>query len=250
VKVGLIVPVFARDPRPAIAVATQADESGLDGVFSYDHLFPINSPDRPSLSALPMLAAMATQTERIALGTLVSRVTLLPLPVLVDALVTLDEIAGGRAIAGIGTGDRLTEPENQAYGMEFPPLAERLRLLQEAAQRLRERHIRTWIGGRSPAVRAIAARDADAWNSWDGPLDELSAFAAANQANQANQADQANQGTCEATWGGPPPPAEDLITHLQTLKDVGVSWVVYGPPASTDWTALVAKLAGAAKAVR
>jgi alkanesulfonate monooxygenase SsuD/methylene tetrahydromethanopterin reductase-like flavin-dependent oxidoreductase (luciferase family) len=244
VKVGLLAPVFARDPRPALAVATQADESGLDGVFCYDHLFPINSPDRPSLSALPMLAAMATRTERIALGTLVSRVTLLPLPVLLDALVTLDEIAGGRAIAGIGTGDRLTEPENKAYGMEFPPLAERLRLLEEAAQRLRERHIRTWIGGRSPAVRAIAARDADAWNSWDGPLDELSAFAA------ANQADQAHQGTCEATWGGPPPPAEDLATHLLTLKSAGVSWVVYGPPASTDWTAFVAKLAGAAKAVR
>jgi alkanesulfonate monooxygenase SsuD/methylene tetrahydromethanopterin reductase-like flavin-dependent oxidoreductase (luciferase family) len=238
VKVGLIAPVFARDPSPAIEVARQADAGGLDGVFSYDHLFPVNSPHRPSLSALPMLAAMATQTEQIAIGTLVSRVTLLPLPVLLDALATLDEIAGGRAIAGIGTGDRLTEPENQAYGLEFPSLVERLALLTEAARGLRQRSVRTWIGGRSRAVRAIAAHEADAWNSWDGPLDELKGFAGANQ------------GTCEATWGGPPPPDGDLAAHLFSLAQSGVSWAVYGPPANTDWGPFVAKLAGAAKAVR
>jgi alkanesulfonate monooxygenase SsuD/methylene tetrahydromethanopterin reductase-like flavin-dependent oxidoreductase (luciferase family) len=238
VKVGLLAPVFARDPNPAIEVARQADEGGLDGVFCYDHLFPINSPDRPSLSALPMLAAMATQTERIAIGTLVSRVTLLPLPVLLDSLATLDEIAGGRAIAGIGTGDRLTENENKAYGMEFPSLEERLILLTDAARGLRSRHVRTWIGGRSWAVRAIAAREADAWNSWEGPLGELEDFAAANR------------DTCEATWGGLPPSDGDLAAHLVSLARSGVSWAVYGLPASTDWGAFVAKLAGAAKAVR
>jgi alkanesulfonate monooxygenase SsuD/methylene tetrahydromethanopterin reductase-like flavin-dependent oxidoreductase (luciferase family) len=237
VKVGLIAPVFARDPRAALRVAREADESGIDGVFSYDHLFPIKSPDRPALAALPVLAAMATQTERIHLGTLVSRVTLLPLPVLVDALATLDEMVAGRAIAGIGTGDRLTEPENQAYGLPFPPLDERLRLLVEAAHGLRARGVTTWIGGRSRQVRAIAAAGADAWNSWDGPLDELAAFVAAND-------------RCQATWGGPPPPDGDLGGHLRRLADTGVAWAVYGPPPSVDWGAFVPKLAGAAEAVR
>jgi alkanesulfonate monooxygenase SsuD/methylene tetrahydromethanopterin reductase-like flavin-dependent oxidoreductase (luciferase family) len=238
VKVGLIAPVFSEDPHLALRVAEAADAGGLDGVFSYDHLFPMNSPLRPALSALPMLAAMATVTERVRLGTLVSRVTMLPVPVLVEALATLDAMSDGRAIAGIGTGDHLTEAENEAYGMAFPPLVERLALLTEAARSLRGRHIPTWIGGRSRAVRAVAAAEADAWNSWDGPLEELTAFAAAND------------GVCEATWGGPPPRDDQLAEHLERLADTGISWAVYGPAPSVDWDAFVGKLAGAAKAVR
>jgi alkanesulfonate monooxygenase SsuD/methylene tetrahydromethanopterin reductase-like flavin-dependent oxidoreductase (luciferase family) len=237
-KVGLVAPVFARSPRTALSVAQQADHSGIDGVFSYDHLFPIKSPQRPALSAIPLLAAMAGRTERIRVGTLVSRVTLLPLAVLVDSLVTLDEIADHRAIAGIGTGDSLTASENEAYGMAFPKLAERLRLLTEAARQLRERGVTTWIGGRSREVRAIAAAESDGWNSWDGPLDELAAFAAANRGGAA------------ATWAGPPPPGGDFVGHLSRLAEADIEWAIYGPPANIDWDVFVAKLAGAAKAVR
>ena len=237
-KVGVVAPVFATSPAPALAVAQQADEVGLDGVFSYDHLFPIRSPGRPALAALPTLAAMALRTERVRLGTLVSRVTLLPLPVLVSALATLDEISGGRAIAGIGTGDSLTRFENDAYGLPFPGLDERLALLADAARALRARGVTTWIGGRSRPVRAMAAAEADGWNSWDGPLDELASFAADNG------------GRCDATWGGPPPPDRDLAAHLRSLAGAGVAWAVYGPPPSVDWDSFISKLAGAAEAVR
>jgi alkanesulfonate monooxygenase SsuD/methylene tetrahydromethanopterin reductase-like flavin-dependent oxidoreductase (luciferase family) len=234
----VVAPIFARSTQLALSVAQHADETGIDGVFSYDHLFPINSAHRPALAAIPMLAAMARRTERIHVGTLVSRVTLLPLPVLVAALATLDEIAGHRVIAGIGTGDSLTKAENEAYGLPFPPLVERLRLLVEAARALRAHGVTTWIGGRSRQVRAIAAEESDGWNAWDGPLDELAAFAAANP------------GGAVATWGGPPPPNGDFVAHLRSLASAGVEWAVYGPPPATDWAQLVAKLAGAAKAVR
>jgi alkanesulfonate monooxygenase SsuD/methylene tetrahydromethanopterin reductase-like flavin-dependent oxidoreductase (luciferase family) len=238
VKVGVVAPVFARSPAPALSVARQADEMGLDGVFSYDHLFPIRSPGRPTLAALPTLAAMALRTERVRLGTLVSRVTLLPLSVLVAALATLDDISGGRVIAGIGTGDALTRLENDAYGLAFPPLHKRLALLADAARALRARGVTTWIGGRSSPVRAIAAAEADGWNSWDGPLDELGAFAADNR------------GRAYATWGGPPPSDGDLAAHLRRVADAGVAWAVYGPPPSVHWDSFISKLAGAAKAVR
>ncbi|HEX3539789.1 MAG TPA: LLM class flavin-dependent oxidoreductase [Acidimicrobiales bacterium] len=233
-----MVPVFTRDPAAALRAAHHADVVGIDGVFSYDHLFPIMNPDRPALAALPTLAAIAAQTERLRVGTLVSRVTLMPVPVLVEALVTLDEISGGRAIAGIGTGDRMTEAENVAYGMPFPPLRVRLDLLIQTARALRSQHVHTWIGGRSREVRAIAAAEADGWNSWDGPLEELKAFAAANE------------GSSEATWGGPPPPDGDLAEHLRLLAGAHVQWAIYGPPMSVDWEGFVAKLAGAAKSVR
>jgi len=228
--------VFARSPQLALSVAQQADEKGLDGVFSYDHLFPINSPQRPALAAIPVLAAMACVTQRIRVGTLVSRVTLLPLAVLVSALATLDEIAGGRAIAGIGAGDSLTRPENEAYGLPFPSLDERLALLADGARALRAAGVSTWIGGRSARVKAIAAADADGWNAWDGPLDELAAFSA--------------DGRGAATWGGMPPADGDLERHLRTLAGAGVAWAIYGPRPSTDWDRFVDKLAGASEAVR
>jgi alkanesulfonate monooxygenase SsuD/methylene tetrahydromethanopterin reductase-like flavin-dependent oxidoreductase (luciferase family) len=236
VQVGLILPVFDRTVSPALAVARHAEAEGIDGVFSYDHLFPINRPDRPSLAAIPVLAAVAVATERITLGTLVSRVTLLPVPVLVSALSTLDELSGGRAVAGLGTGDSLTRAENVAYGMGFPPVDERLELLRTAARELRRRGVRTWIGGRSARVRELAAVEADGWNSWDGPLAEVTSYA--------------RLGVGEATWGGPLPADGDLGSHLRTLAEAGAAWAIYGPPPSADWPALVSQIAGAAKSVR
>jgi alkanesulfonate monooxygenase SsuD/methylene tetrahydromethanopterin reductase-like flavin-dependent oxidoreductase (luciferase family) len=238
VKVGLIAPVFSDSPALALSVAHEADVNGIDGVFSYDHLFPINFPHLPALSSIPMLAAMAVQTQRIRVGSLVSRVTLLPLPVFVESMATLDEISGHRLIAGIGAGDSLTIPENEAYGLPSPNLEARLQLLADAARALRARGIATWIGGRSPRVRDLAGAESDGWNAWDGPLDQLTAFA------------DAHHGRAVATWGGPPPPDGDFEAHLRTLAGAGVEWAIYGFPPSVDWPATVAKLAGAAKAVR
>jgi alkanesulfonate monooxygenase SsuD/methylene tetrahydromethanopterin reductase-like flavin-dependent oxidoreductase (luciferase family) len=236
VRVGLVLPVFEPSPSKALDVARRAEDTGIDGVFSYDHLFPINRPDRPALAATAVLAAVAASTRRVRLGTLVSRVTLLPEPVLVAALATLDEIAGGRVIAGIGAGDSLTKPENRAYGLPFPPVSERLEALTRVARSLRSRGVRVWIGGRSPQVRELAAAEADGWNCWDGPFEELAAFSR-------------RSGTGELTWGGPPPADGDVIGHLRALRQVGVAWVVYGPPPSTDWPRFVSELAGAAGAV-
>ncbi|MGH9125973.1 MAG: LLM class flavin-dependent oxidoreductase [Acidimicrobiales bacterium] len=235
-----MAPVFLRDPNVAIEAAHIADESGIDGVFSYDHLFPIHFRDRPALAAIPMLAAMACRTRLIQLGTLVCRVTMVPVPVLVDSLATLDELSGHRVIGGIGTGDRLTEAENEAYGTPFPPLKARLEMLLEAARGLRARHVETWIGGRSREVRALAAAEAEAWNTWDGPLEELTAFATAN----------VGAGAAIATWGGPPPADGNFADHLQRLAEAGAGWAIYGPAPEIDWTAFVTKLAGAAKGLR
>ena len=35
----------------------RCEAAGLDGVFSFDHLFPAGQPHRPAMSAYPMLAA-------------------------------------------------------------------------------------------------------------------------------------------------------------------------------------------------
>jgi alkanesulfonate monooxygenase SsuD/methylene tetrahydromethanopterin reductase-like flavin-dependent oxidoreductase (luciferase family) len=234
VHVGLVLPVFERSADKALTVARRAEAEGIDGVFSYDHLFPINRPDRPALAAIQMLAAVACVSDHVRLGTLVSRVNLLPTPVLVEALATLNAMAAGRVIAGIGAGDSLTKRENAAYGLPFPPVSIRLEDATRLARLLRSRGLRVWIGGRSAAVRELARREAEGWNCWDGSLEELAAF----------------RGPGQVTWAGPPPAPAELSRHLRALQGAGAAWAVYGPPPTIDWAGFVSELAGAAREVQ
>ena len=64
--------------------------------------------------------------HRGTLGTLVARVGLVPDAVLVHSLVTLHRMTGGRFIAALGTGDSLNREENEAYGVPFAPVADRV----------------------------------------------------------------------------------------------------------------------------
>jgi alkanesulfonate monooxygenase SsuD/methylene tetrahydromethanopterin reductase-like flavin-dependent oxidoreductase (luciferase family) len=236
-NVGVVLPVFEDSPNGALDVARDADAQGIDGVFTYDHLFPMGRPDRPALSSFPTLAAVASVTSEVRVGSLVSRVTLLPVPVLVDALVTIDQLAGGRLIAGLGTGDRLTAPENAVYGLPFPPAAERLGHVEAAAVELRGHGVRVWVGGRSLEVRRLAGRVADGWNCWGGSVTELASFSPDPPR------------PFEVTWGGAPPADGDLASHLRQLATGNVAWVIYGPPPPVDWPVFVAKLAEAAQVV-
>lgn len=232
-KVGLCLPVFRPDARGALDVARQAEDEGLDGVFCFDHLFPIGRPDRPSLSAMPLLGALARATRRVSLGPLVTRVGLMPAPFLTASLTTINDQSGGRLIAGLGAGDRLSRPEHRAYGLAFPPVADRVEAVAELADTLTARRVRTWVGGRSAATRQIAIDHADGWNCWEGDASDFEGFPAGDK---------------ELSWGGLPPP--QLDDHLGELKELGVAWVVYGPAPSIDWPAFVTKLAGAARAVQ
>src|SRR5947209_6587114 len=81
---------------------------------------------RPSPHSLPLLGALAAETQRVTLGPLVARVSLLPKPVLVHGLVTLHRVLEGRFVAGLGTGDSANRAENEAYGLGFGSVAERV----------------------------------------------------------------------------------------------------------------------------
>jgi alkanesulfonate monooxygenase SsuD/methylene tetrahydromethanopterin reductase-like flavin-dependent oxidoreductase (luciferase family) len=237
-NVGLCLPVFRADPDTALNVAVQAEAEGLDGVFSFDHLFPAGQPHRPALSGLPVLAAVAQRTSRMRIGPLVSRVGILAPVVQVAALATLHELSSGRLIAGLGAGDSLSRAENDAFGLPTPPVDERLARLAEVARAVRARGIEVWIGGNSARVRELAASEADAWNCWNCPVTEMAASPDAHAGRSFGH-----------TWGGPPPTDGDFEAHLSELDSAGARWVVYGPPPSTDWPAFVTKLAGAAKGV-
>jgi alkanesulfonate monooxygenase SsuD/methylene tetrahydromethanopterin reductase-like flavin-dependent oxidoreductase (luciferase family) len=108
-----------------VALARAAERAELDGLFRSDHYRSIDRGDPAgSLDAWATLVGIATLTERLRLGTMVSPVTFRPVSVLAKLAVTVDHISGGRVELGLGAG--WYESEHVAYGFAFPPLKERL----------------------------------------------------------------------------------------------------------------------------
>jgi F420-dependent oxidoreductase-like protein len=107
------------------AVARATEDLGFDAFFRSDHYLkmgPVSGEPGPT-DAWTTLAALAVETTRIRLGTLVTCATFrLPGPLAVT-VAQVDEMSGGRVEFGIGAG--WYDAEHAAYGIPFPPLKER-----------------------------------------------------------------------------------------------------------------------------
>ncbi|MEV7622979.1 TIGR03560 family F420-dependent LLM class oxidoreductase [Actinoplanes sp. NPDC089786] len=113
-------------------VAQLSEDLGFDGFFRSDH-FTGNSASDDRLpgptDSWVTLGAIAVQTSRIRIGTLVSSATFrLPGPLAIS-VAQVDEMSGGRVELGLGGG--WLEREHTAYGIPFPPTGERLDRLEE-----------------------------------------------------------------------------------------------------------------------
>lgn len=224
-KLGLILPLFSGDPARVLGFARRAEELGYDGVFAFDHFFPPGaSRDRPSLEAFSTLAHVGAATERVAVGTLVTRAQLRPAALLAKMAATIDDITSGRMILGIGTGDPIDRPEHEAFG--FPSLSVRARRehLSETVRAVKAlfdgepwpggAHVPpitgpllpppvrpggppVWLGAQSHEVVGVAAREADGWNGWGFGADEFAGKAAL----LSREAEAAGR-EAEATWAG------------------------------------------------
>ena len=180
-RVGIALPSFRDTADPALTVARTADASGVDAVFAYDHLFrrAADGSRRPSLELFALLGAVAVETSRVALGSLVARATLRPPAMLAHAFDTVSRIAGpDRLLATIGTGDSESKEENERFGLPYGNLQDRVAELKDAVVATRDRGYPVWVGGNSRLVRAIAAHDADGWNMWGTGVDAFRAHAA------------------------------------------------------------------------
>ncbi|MFE9653775.1 LLM class F420-dependent oxidoreductase [Micromonospora sp. NPDC006431] len=130
------VSVFTEPHRGAsyddqLRFARRVEETGFEGFFRADHYRSMG--DDPGLpgptDAWLTLAALARETSRIRLGTLVSSATFrLPGPLAV-LVAQVDQMSGGRVELGLGAG--WYEREHTAYGIPFPPVAERFDRLAE-----------------------------------------------------------------------------------------------------------------------
>jgi hypothetical protein len=231
-KTGVILPTFRDTPDEAFETAQRAQAAGVTGVFCYDHLWPMGQPERPALAPFPILAALADSLhlasageDRMFLGTLVARVGLVPNEVLRNQFAALEQLAPGRVIAGLGTGDRLSEEENIAYGVPFAPAAERRADLVELATELRALEIPVWVAGGLAARITEAKAAGAALNVWDAEPQVVT--------------ERRTQDGVEVTWAGPAPKtSEELHDAVVELAEAGATWAVLGWP--VDMEVLVA----------
>jgi F420-dependent oxidoreductase-like protein len=113
--------------------AKAAEKAGFDLVTVMDHFYQIRGlgPEtEPMMEAYTTLGALAASTSRVKLGTLVTGVTYRNPAILAKQVTTLDVISKGRAILGIGAA--WNEDEHKGYGVEFPPIGQRMDRLDEA----------------------------------------------------------------------------------------------------------------------
>ena len=214
-KLGVLLPTFRHGADDALALAHEAADAGLDGVFAYDHLWPMGSPQRPSLAPFALLATVLSRHQRLVGGPLVARVGLVGTEHLVGQYRTLEALAPGRVIATLGTGDKLSAPENEAYGLAPQSPDERRSMLAATAQALAP-SMPVWIGAGAPATNQLASDLGVALNVWGVPASRVREAASSG----------------EVTWAGPVP--DDLEATLDELRDAGATWAVLTPDASVE----------------
>ena len=181
-----------------LATARHAEATGWDGVWIADHFMgnepgPL-PPDVPTLEAGSVMAALAAAVDRVRIGTLVYGNTYRHPAVLANMAATADRISGGRITLGIGAGWQ--ENEHEQYGIDLPPVRERVDRFGEGIQVIRSllreptttfdgRHYRLadalcepkpvqdplpiLVGAKGDRMLGITARHADAWNAWGLP---------------------------------------------------------------------------------
>jgi F420-dependent oxidoreductase-like protein len=124
-------PQLGADYEDLLAVARRAEDCGFEGFFRSDHFLTMGSNDGlpgPTDSWVT-LGALARETSRIRLGTLVTSATFrLPGPLAI-AVAQVDRMSRGRVELGLGAG--WYEDEHTAYGIPFPPIRERFDRLTE-----------------------------------------------------------------------------------------------------------------------
>jgi len=187
---GVTLPQIKRTWEECRECVREFDTLGYDSAWVCDHVYGVPNPKLPILEAFSLLSAAAAVTQRIQLGTLVTPPFFRNPAMLAKQVATIDHIAGGRVIMGLGAG--WFQPEFEQYGNPFPSLGERMRGLDECVQILKSmwteetttfegRHFRVkdarcepkpprrppiLIGGTGEkTLMGIAARHGDIWNN-------------------------------------------------------------------------------------
>jgi alkanesulfonate monooxygenase SsuD/methylene tetrahydromethanopterin reductase-like flavin-dependent oxidoreductase (luciferase family) len=190
VHFGVTVPQIKRTWDESVTASREFEAMGYDSLWVCDHLYGPQSPQIPILEAWSLLAGLAAATERVELGTLVTPAGMRNAAHLGKVIATVDNIAEGRVIPGLGGG--WMPREFTDFGVPFLSTKERLGQLRETVTVLKQmwtepevtfagkyiqvehlvcepkppRKMPLLIGGGGEKVTMkLAAKEADIWNN-------------------------------------------------------------------------------------
>jgi alkanesulfonate monooxygenase SsuD/methylene tetrahydromethanopterin reductase-like flavin-dependent oxidoreductase (luciferase family) len=161
------------EPRLLAELARRAEAGGWDGFFVWDHI-RYRAPVRAVADPWVTLAAIASATEQLRIGPMVTPLSRRRVHKLARETVTLDHLSNGRLTLGVGLGST-HNGELEPFG-EVADGRERARLLDEGLERLsaywsgefeppplQRPRIPVWVAARWPNRRPVrrAVR-------WDG----------------------------------------------------------------------------------
>tara|TARA_Y100000588_G_scaffold375258_1_gene451365 strand:- start:3003 stop:3935 length:933 start_codon:yes stop_codon:yes gene_type:complete len=196
---GVMVPQIKRTWEQSEAATVEFENLGFNSIWVNDHLYGPQSPQIPMLEAWTLIAALAAKTQNVEIGTLVTPAGMRNPQHLGKTIATADHIAGGRIIAGLGSGWMPVEYTN--FGVPFPEGPARARQLKETVSLLKQmwnsdapvtmqgefvnatdlvtepkppREVPILIGGTGKQVTLpLAAREASIWNNPAGSQSNL-----------------------------------------------------------------------------
>lgn len=163
------------------------EEAGLEGLWAPDHF--MLGPRNEEYEVWTLLGMLAERTD-LEIGPLVGAITYRNPALLAKMATTVDILSEGRLQLGLGAGWH--DVEHVAYGFEFPPIDQRMEMLEEGIEVMKtmfmeaeptyhgehfqiedaynepkpvqDPHPPIVIGGAGPTLLRIAARHADEWN--------------------------------------------------------------------------------------
>jgi F420-dependent oxidoreductase-like protein len=127
----------ARQWDAMLAVARLAEEGPFESVWVYDHFHTVPAPTHEAThEAWTLMAALAAATSRVRLGQMCTCMGYRNPMYLAKVAATVDVVSGGRVEMGIGAG--WYEHEWNAYGYGFPSAGDRIAMLSEGVEIMRQ----------------------------------------------------------------------------------------------------------------
>ena len=156
----------------ALEYAQRAEAAGFHRLWVSDHLWLQldDGPRRRSPDCWTLLAAVASATHTVRIGSLVTPASLRPPTLLTHQVATVLDIAGPRVDVGLGAGWH--KAEFTEAGRSFLPATARLAAIESTATHLRAAlgpdAPPIWVGGKRAGLLGVAGTVADGWNlAWD-----------------------------------------------------------------------------------
>ena len=195
-----IEPQFGFTYEKIKGLALECESLGFDSLWCSDHFFRNpESVETNCLDCWTVLAALAVDTHRIRLGSLVTCASFHYPSVLAKIAASVDVISGGRLEFGIGAGWKAAE--YRAYGIPFLPPSQRIEQLSEAIRIIKQMwveerstffgkhyqvqdaicspkplqnpHPNIWVGGSGDRLLRVAAKLGDGINIRTSPSPQL-----------------------------------------------------------------------------